>query len=201
MKKILVIIVLAVALIFGGRYFSSTYNDLAQANQVVELSYAQLQNVLARQAELLPNMAAVAKSYATHEEKTFQEVAAARSGLTAVAQMKPSELANNPDAQKQLIAAQTAVSNAMINMRQVTEAYPQLQANDNFKILMAELEGSINRVTVERKRNQEAVMVYNKKVVNFPTNLVAKVFSLGEKPFFKATAEQQHAPDLNKVLN
>lgn len=198
MKKVAVIIVgAAVASAFGlATLVASTYNELAPEDQKVALSYAQVQNVLQRQAELIPNMAEVAKGYATHEESTFREVAAARSKMAEVALLKPSDIANNPELQKKLVDAQQASSSALASLNAVKEAYPQLQANENFKTLMTELAGSQNRITVERMRNQQAVNSYNLKVVHFPGVLVASAIGFGPKPYYQADASSQHAPVL-----
>lgn len=196
MKKLLIGIVGVGALTIGW-LFSTTYNEMAPEDQKVAKSYAQVQIVLARQAELIPNMAEVARGYAQHEETTFKEIAEARSAMSAAASIKPEDLAKDPELQKKLVEAQAASSQAFMKINAVREAYPQLQANENFKTLMVELAGSQNRIAVERRRNQQAVADYNMLVVKFPKNLVAKVIGLGEKPYFAAAADQQHAPKLD----
>ena len=198
-KSLIVLAVVGVLGVMTVPSIISTRNNLAQQDQNVELSYARVQIALSRQSETLNNMAVVAKKYASHEEDTFREVAAARSGLQDVALMKPSDIANNRELQKKLVDAQQNVSKAMIAMTSVQEKYPELQANSNYQIIMNELEQSQNRIAVERRRNQDEVFKFNHLVVAFPTNILAKMVGFGQKPFFQAEESQQHL-DLSKSL-
>lgn len=184
--------------IFAGVVLAVTvagkYNSLVSAEESVNTAYSQVQNVLQRQADLIPNLVETVKGYAAHESKTLIQVAEARSKVTALSKIDPKDLASNEDLQKKLIEAQATMNQAAISLNAVKEAYPQLQANDNFKSLMAELSGSINRVTVERMRAQKAVQSYNLDVRSFPGKIVASVLGFSPKPYFQATDSAQSAP-------
>jgi LemA protein len=178
-----------------GLWLMSSYNSLATIDQGVKRQSGQLQNVLQRQAELIPNLVETVKGYAGHESKTFIEVAEARSGqIKSLSKISPEDLAKNPDLQKQLLESQAALRGAMINLNAVREAYPQLKANESFNSLMAEMSGSINRVTNERRTLQLAIEGYNKEVVVFPRVIVAKLMGFGERPYFEADAGSQRMP-------
>lgn len=175
--------------------------EMSLERQKVDFAVAQVQNVLSRQAELIPNMAEVAKGYAKHEQDTFAKVAAFRSKMADVASKQPEDLLKSEDGQKKLAEATTASAQALLAFNSVREAYPQLQANENYKRLMVELEGSINRVTVERRKWQQAIKDYNLHVVQFPKNIVAGAIGYGPLPFYQAPETDQRAPKLNMSFN
>jgi LemA protein len=186
---------IAVAVIaFAALYTWSAANGLIGYDEEVNQSYAQVQNVMQRQADLIPNLVEAVKGYAGHENKTLTQVAEARGRLSAVAKMDPAELAKNPDLQKQLIEAQAQMNQAMLSINAVREAYPQLQANENFRSLMVALEGSQNRITTERMKNQQAVQRFNMRVRSFPRSVVAHALGYAPRPYFTASAEAQVAP-------
>lgn len=174
----------------------SSFNGIVRLDENVQNSYAQVQNVMQRQADLIPNLVETAKAYAGHENKTLVGVAEARSKLSAVAKMTPEDLAKNPDLQRQLIEAQQTMQRSLVDLNAVREAYPQLQANENFRSLMVELAGSQNRITVERKRSQDAVRTFNEKVRVFPRNILASLTGFGRKPYFQASEAAQSAPQV-----
>lgn len=178
-------------LVFGGFIFWASYNGLVNRDEAVKQSYAQIQNAMQRQADLIPNLIETVKGSAKFEGDTLKAVTEARAKLTAVQKLTPAELSANPELQKQLVEAQNAGGN-LINM--VREAYPQLQSIGRFAALMAELAGSQNRIAVERRKNQLAVQNYNQSVRRFPTNMVASWGGFTEKPYFEATAEGQRTP-------
>jgi LemA protein len=179
-----------------GLWALSSVNGLIGLDQSVQLSYAQVQNVMQRQADLIPNLVETAKGYAGHENKTLVGISEARSKLSAVAKMDPEKLATDPDLQKQLIEAQNGMKNSLIELNAVREAYPQLQANSNFQTLMAELAGSQNRITVERRRNQQVVQEYNRAVLVFPRRILASLGGFTPKPYFQASDAAQSAPQI-----
>lgn len=197
------------SLLFGILGFSAIFGytaiavqrEMSVERQKVDFAVAQVQNVLTRQAELIPNMAEVAKGYAKHEQDTFAKVAAYRSKMAEVADKKPEDLLKTEDGQRKLAEATAASHQALLAFNSVREAYPQLQANDNYKRLMVELEGSINRVTVERRKWQQAIKDYNLKVVQFPRNIVAGTIGYGALPFYEAPESDQRAPKLNMSFN
>jgi LemA protein len=179
-----------------GLWALSSVNGLIGLDQSVQLSYAQVQNVMQRQADLIPNLVETAKGYAGHENKTLVGISEARSKLSAVAKMDPEKLAKDPELQKQLIEAQNGMKNSLIELNAVREAYPQLQANSNFQTLMAELAGSQNRITVERRRNQQVVQEYNRAVLVFPRRILASLGGFTPKPYFQASDAAQSAPQI-----
>lgn len=169
-------------------------NGLVGLDQSVQQSYAQVQNVMQRQADLIPNLVETAKGYAGHENKTLIGVSEARSKLSAVAKMDPEKLAKDPELQKQLIQAQNEMQKSIVELNSVREAYPQLQANSNFQTVMAELAGSQNRITVERQRNQRTVQEYNQAVLVFPRRILASLGGYQPKPYFQASETAESAP-------
>lgn len=173
------------------------YNSMVSLDENINQTYSQVQNVMQRQADLIPNLVESVKGYAKHESETLTKVTEARSKLSAVSKLSPEQLAKDPELQKKLIEAQTSLNQAAISLNMVKEAYPQLQANDNFKYLMNELSGSQNRITVERRKNQLAVEQYNKAVRTFPRVVFAKTFGFENRPYFSASDNAQTTPKVN----
>lgn len=188
-------IAVGVAGVFG-LWALASFNGLVGLDQGVQQSYAQVQNVMQRQADLIPNLVETAKGYAGHENKTLVGVSEARSKLSAVAKMDPEKLAKDPELQKQLIQAQNDMQKSIVELNSVREAYPQLQANSNFQTLMTELTGSQNRITVERRRNQLAVQDYNRAVLVFPRRILASLGGYQPRPYFQASDAAQSAPQV-----
>ena len=186
----LVIGLTAVFIIFG----IPNYNNMVVMRENVEKSYAQVQNVLQRQAELIPNLAETVKGYATHEQKTFIDTAAARA--KTILATNPKDLANSVDKQREMAAAVAATSAALVNINAIREAHPELKANALFTDLMKSLEGSINRVTIERQKNQAEVSKFNTHVRQFPTVIFATLFGYGPYPYYIAAQESQTAPKI-----
>lgn len=174
----------------------ASFNGLVGLDQSVQQSYAQVQNVMQRQADLIPNLVETAKGYAGHENKTLIGVTEARSKLSAVAKMDPEKLAKDPELQKQLIQAQNEMQKSMVELNSVREAYPQLQANTNFLAVMAELSGSQNRITVERQRNQRSVQEYNRAVLVFPRRVLASIGGYEPRPYFQGSEAAQSVPQV-----
>lgn len=164
----------------------TTLNGIITANEHVNQTYSQVQNVMQRQSDLIPNLVATVKANAAFETKTLTQVMEARSRLSAVAKMDPKELAANPKLQEQLVQAQAGAQQAMVSLQAVREAYPQLGANQAFRDLMAQLEGSINRITVERRTNQLAVEAYNLKTRTVISGMIARNSGYEAKPYFAA---------------
>ena len=188
------VIGLAVAAILAVSVIGS-YNGLVNIEENVNGSYAQYQNQLKRQADLIPNLAKTVQAYATHEQKAMIDTAMARSG--ELSKIKPSDVANNPELQKKLVDAQAAMGRAMIAIQATREAYPTLKADSQFTALMASLEGTQNRVTIARGNNQRAVNQYNRSVREFPRVVFAKLLNYSVKPYYEAGAENQNAPKLD----
>lgn len=197
MKKGLIItIVIGVLLVFLFAGGCSSYNGMVDADQAVQKQWGQVENQYQRRADLIPNLVSTVKGYASHESSTLENVTNARAGLT-----KAYNDANaiTPEAAQQNIAAyqqaQSQLKGALdIYVNAVREAYPDLKANTNFLNLQGQLESTENRISTERKRYNEAVEVYNKKVLRFPGNIWASIFNFHEKDMFKADEGAQHAP-------
>lgn len=169
-------------------------NGLVNKDEMVNQTYSQVQNVMQRQAELIPNLVETVKAYAQFEKETFTQVAEARSKAGGVINVDPAKIANNPELQKQFLEAQQSLGNTIGRLLMLQEKYPELKAEKGFQDLRTELTGSINRVTVERRRNQLAVQDYNQSIRSFPTVVVAKILGYQGKPYFTADADAQRAP-------
>ncbi len=162
------------------------YNQIQQKDEAVNAAWSQVLNVYKRRADLVPNLVATVKGYAGHEERVLTEVtqARARVGSINVDAGDPASLAQFQQAQGQL---QSAIGRLLV----VSENYPDLKANQNFLQLQAQLEGTENRITVERQRYIQAVQDYNTYIRSFPTNLTAMVFGYKTKPNFTVENVQQ----------
>lgn len=184
-KAIIAIIAIAVILLIA---IVQTYNNLASSRENVNKAYAQVQNVVQRRADLIPNLVNTVKGYTKHEEDTLKEVTNARAGVNR---------AKNPE---ELAKANEELTRAVGNINVVVEAYPELKADRQFVSLMDELAGSENRISVERKNYNEACQEFNSKLVRFPTNLIGKVTGFKGAEYFKASESAQEAPtvDFNK---
>ncbi len=197
MKKGTIIgIVVAACLVFLFAGGCSSYNGMVDADQAVQKQWGQVENQYQRRADLIPNLVNTVKGYAAHESSTLEAVTNARAGLTQA--YNEANAITPEEAQNNLAAFQQAQSNLKgaldIYVNAVREAYPDLKANENFLNLQAQLEGTENRVSTERQRYNEAVEVYNKKVLRFPGNIFASIFGFDSKEMFKAEEGAQHAP-------
>lgn len=165
-----------------------TYNRLATSRENVNKSYAQVQNVVQRRADLIPNLVNTVKGYTDHESDTLKEVTNARAGV---------KNAQNPG---ELAQANEQLTRAIGDINVAVEAYPDLKADSQFVQLMDELAGSENRISTERKNYNEAVQSYNTYIKRFPTNIIAKFTGYDEAEYFQASESAQEAPtvDFNK---
>jgi LemA protein len=190
-------ILLIGALIIGSALWG-TYNSIVASDEGVKSAWGQVQNVYQRRADLVPNLVATVKGYAAHERETLEAVTASRAQVGSV-QVGPETL-NNPAEFQKFQAAQASLSNALSRLLLVVERYPDLKANQNFLELQSQLEGTENRVAVERKRFNEAAQTYNVRIKQFPAVLVARIFGFVERPYFAAAAGSEKAPvvDFNK---
>ena len=188
MKKIIVTLSgLLVILSFS----SCGYNTMVDLDEQVQSQWAQVQNVYKRRADLFPNLVASVKGAAAHEKETLTAVIEARAKATAV-NVDPTKL--TPEAIEKFNQAQGQLSTALGRLMMVTENYPQLQANQNFLQLQEQIEGTENRITVERQKFNEVTRVYNSKIRSFPNNLTAGMFGFEKKGYFEADAASQNAP-------
>jgi len=186
---IIVVVLLILVLILGGS-FVSRRNQMAVKREAVNAAWSQVDVVLQRRADLIPNLVATVKGFAVHEEQVFSEIAQARSALIG---------ARTP-ADK--IAANGALDSALSRLLVITENYPQLKSNENFLRLQDELAGTENRIAVERRRYNDVVQEYNTFISLFPNSLVASMsgFTRNEA-YFKADEGSRTAPKVNFDFN
>ena len=192
MKKSLIsIAVVAVVLVAGFIWVKNTYNSLVSSSEEVSAAWAQVENVYQRRADLIPNLVATVKGYAEHESETLAAVVEARSKATSVT-ISPEEL--NEESIAAFQAVQNNLSGALGRLIAIAENYPELKASQNFSELQAQLEGTENRISVERQKFNDTALAYNKQVKMFPSNIVASIFGLKQKGYFKAAEGAQNAP-------
>jgi LemA protein len=170
---------------------SCGYNDIVEKQEKVTGSWAQVQNVYQRRADLIPNLVNTVKGAANFEQKTLTDVMEARAKATQVT-IKADDL--TPEKVAKYQQAQQGLSSALSRLMVVSENYPNLKANQNFLDLQSQLEGTENRITVERMKFNESVQDYNTYIQKFPTNLTAKMFNFDKKGYFQAEASAQKAP-------
>jgi LemA protein len=169
----------------------SAYNGLVSKEESVNEKWGAVQTVYQRRADLIPNLVSTVKGYAEHEQSTLQEVTAARSRATSI-NIDPSTA--TPEQMEAWMAAQQELSSALGRLIAVSENYPDLKANQNFLSLQSQLEGTENRISVERQRYNEAVKDYNVSVRRFPNSIFASIFGFDKKPMFEAQAGAEVAP-------
>lgn len=187
-------IIFAFATVFAMSSLTScNYNSLVEKQQSVDQAWAQVENQYQRRADLIPNLVNTVKGYSTHEEETLTKVVEARAKATSIT-LNADDLTEENLAKYQ--AAQNELSGALKSLLAVTEAYPDLKANENFLNLQAQLEGTENRIATERMRYTETVRDYNTSIKKFPTTIYAGWFGFKEKPQFKAEAGAEKAPEV-----
>ncbi len=187
LKQIIMAIIVAMSL------SSCNYNSLVEKQQKVDQSWAQVENTYQRRADLIPNLVNTVKGYSTHESETLEKVVEARAKATSIT-IDADNL--NEESLAKFQAAQGELSQALKSLLAVTEAYPDLKANENFLNLQTQLEGTENRIATERKRYTEAVMEYNTAIKKFPTVIYAGWFGFEAKPQFKAENGAEKAPEV-----
>jgi len=176
---------------------SCGYNTFQTADEQIKASWAEVLNQYQRRADLIPNLVNTVKGYAAQEQSVLLGVTEARSRVGSI-QATP-ELINDPQAFAKFQAAQGELTSALSRLLVVTENYPQLKSDQNFRDLQAQLEGTENRVTVARDRYIKAVQEYNIAIRTFPSNLTAMLFSYSVKPSFTVENEKEisHAPTVD----
>lgn len=184
---------LLVAIVAATSLTSCNYNSLVEKQQGVDQAWAQVENQYQRRADLIPNLVNTVKGYATHEEATLTKVTEARAKATSIT-LSADDLTEENLAKYQ--QAQNELSGALKSLLAVSEAYPDLKANENFLNLQAQLEGTENRIATERMRYTEVVRDYNTAIKKFPTNIYAGWFGFDAKPQFKAEAGAEKAPEV-----
>lgn len=187
-KSTVIILVVAIVLAIYG---VTIYNTLATSSQEVESAWANVETQYQRRSDLIPNLVNTVKGYASHESQTLEGVVAARAKATSVtidgANMTAEQFA-------QFTEAQGEVTSALGRLIAVAENYPELKANQNFIELQSQLEGTENRIAVERQRYNEVVKAFNKRVVTFPNNIFASLFGFSKRDFFASQQGADVAP-------
>lgn len=191
-----VVVILLFVLIVGALWVGGIYNRLVKLQQGVDQSWAQVQNVYQRRADLIPNLVNTVAGAANFEKSTLIEVTNARASVGKV-QIDPSKAPTDAAQLQQFQAAQGQLSSALSRLLVVSERYPELKANQNFLSLQAQLEGSENRIAVERGNFNTAVQNYNTAVRSFPANFIAGSFGFAPRPFFNAQPGADKAPNVN----
>lgn len=189
MKKaiwIIIAIVVLLAILVG-----SSYNKMVNKEEAVSSQWAQVENVYQRRADLIPNLVATVKGYATHEQETLTGVIEARSKASSV-NIDPSNI--TPESLKEFTAAQDGLTSALNRLMVVVERYPDLKANQNFMDLQAQLEGTENRITVERMKFNEVTKDYNTYIRTFPAVIAAKILGFKQRAYFESQPGAQTAP-------
>jgi LemA protein len=188
--RIVLIVIIVVIVLLGFRGCRG-YNNLVSLNEQVSRDWSNVENVYQRRADLIPNLVNTVKGYATHEQETFTKVTEARSKATSVT----IDASNMTDEDmKRFQAAQGEVSSALSRLLAVAENYPDLKANQNFLELQSQLEGTENRIAVERRNFNTTAQSYNSTIKRFPTVIFAGMFGFKERPYFEAEAGSEKAP-------
>jgi LemA protein len=192
MKKGLIVLLVVAAVVLGIFFwFQGNYNRMVKMDEGVQAAWSQVENVYQRRADLIPNLVATVKGYASHEQQTLEGVISARSKATQIT-VNPEDLTS--EQMEKFQKAQGELGSALGKLLAITENYPDLKANTNFLELQAQLEGTENRIAVERKKFNDAARVYNTTIRQFPKNIVAGMFGFEKKPYFEAAEGAQEAP-------
>ncbi|WP_291562575.1 LemA family protein [Bacteroides sp.] len=193
MKKtwtiIIVIAVIAILVI----YSISSYNSLVTQDESVSTAWSNVENQYQRRADLIPNLVNTVKGYAAHEKETLDAVVSARSKATQ-ATISIDDL--TPEKLQAYQKAQGEIGAALGRLLAITENYPDLKANENFQALQAQLEGTENRISVERRKFNETAKSYNTTIRRFPKNIIAGLFGFEKRPYFEAAEGSEKAPEV-----
>jgi len=190
-SKWIVFIAVAVLIAIWG---VKQYNRIVTLEEGVEAAWGQVENVYQRRADLIPNLVATVKGYAAHESQTLTDVINARARATQIT-VDPSDL--DPEEIAKFQNAQSELSGALGRLLVSVEQYPDLKANQNFLDLQAQLEGTENRISVERKKFNEAARAFNTKIRKFPVNIIASMGDFEKKGYFKAEEGAEKAPEVS----
>ena len=191
MKKstIIILAVVAIVAIWG----ITGYNGMVKADEAVSTAWSNVENQYQRRADLIPNLVNTVKGYAAHEKETLDAVISARTRATQVT-VDADNL--TPEKLQEYQKAQGEVGSALGRLLAITEAYPELKANQNFLELQAQLEGTENRISVERRNFNDAAKSYNTSIRTFPRNLLAGMFGFEKRPYFEAQEGAEKAPEV-----
>ena len=191
------LIAAVVLILILGVFLVSTYNGLVGSQQAVESQWAQVQNVYQRRADLIPNLVASVKGAANFEQTTLTQVIEARSRVGQLSPQASADILNDPAKFARYQQAQDSLSSALSRLMVVVEQYPQLQAVQAFRDLMTQLEGTENRVAVERRTFNQVAQDYNTRIRRFPAALFAPMMGFQPKPYFQAAPGAETAPKVD----
>ena len=169
------------------------YNRMVELEENIDAQWSQVENVYQRRADLIPNLVNTVKGYAEHEQETLQAVVEARSKATGI-NLSADQL--NEQTLQNFQKAQEGLSSALSRLMVVVERYPDLKANQNFRDLQAQLEGTENRIAVERRKFNEATRAYNTYIRKFPQNIMAGIFNFEPRPYFEAEEGASEVPEV-----
>jgi LemA protein len=190
-------VIILLVIVFGTA-IAGTYNSLVQLDQATQAQWGQVQNVYQRRADLVPNLVNTVKGAANFEQQTLTAVTEARSKVGQVTQGAMQNVINDPQAFQRFEQAQAGLSSALSRLMVVVERYPELKATQGFRDLQVQLEGTENRITVERQRFNDAAKDFNTKRESFPTVIIAGLFGskFATKPYFQAQTGAEKAPEV-----
>ena len=196
-RNLLIGLLITLAVIFSiYSCVSGTYNDMIKLDEQVKQQWAQVENQYQRRYDLVPNLVETVRGYAKHENEVLTQVAEARANVGGAIHIDESIL-EDEEKMVRFQKVQDSLSGALQRLLSVTENYPELKANQNFLALQDQLEGTENRISVERKKYNEAAQAYNTKIRRFPNAFIANMFGFKTKAYFSATAEAQTAPKVS----
>ncbi|BDX36872.1 hypothetical protein CYCD_02270 [Tenuifilaceae bacterium CYCD] len=193
-KTWIIVGVIAILVIILYSSIKGSFNNMVTKEEAVTSQWGNVENVYQRRLDLIPNLVNTVKGYAAHEQETFTKVIEARAKATQI-NINPEKLDAN--SLKQFQAAQSELSSALSRLMVVVEQYPDLKANQNFLDLQAQLEGTENRIAVERRKFNEMAQDYNTYIRKFPKNIWASIFGFEKKVYFEAEAGAEKAPKVD----
>ncbi len=193
MKKTWIIITIIAVIAIAVIYSISSYNSLVSQDESVSTAWSNVENQYQRRADLIPNLVNTVKGYAAHEKETLDAVVSARSKATQ-ATISIDNL--TPEKLQAYQRAQGEIGAALGRLLAITENYPDLKANENFQALQAQLEGTENRISVERRKFNEIAKSYNTTIRRFPKNIIAGLFGFEKRPYFEAAEGSEKAPEV-----
>lgn len=192
----IILAVVAVLIFMGFSSFRGTYNKMIALDEGVNASWSQVENVYQRRLDLIPNLVNTVKGYASHEKETFALITEARSKAGGTLQVSDNIL-NDPESFQRFQQAQSELGGALQRLMVISENYPELKADKNFLALQDQLEGTENRIAVERKRFNEAVQNYNLYIRQFPRVIIANMMGFDGKNYFQSAQGADQAPSVS----
>ena len=194
MKKSYIVIGVIIVIVIGiFMWFKGSYNQMVTRSENVSSQWSNVENQYQRRLDLIPNLVNTVKGYAEHEQNTLTQVVEARAKAT---QMQVNFDQLDEQTIRKFNNMQGELSSALSRLLAISEQYPDLKANENFRDLQAQLEGTENRIAVERRKFNEEVKDYNAYIRSFPKNIIAGMLGFTPKPYFEATAGAEKAPEV-----